>query len=301
MPPDQFSLDDLRLVRAVAESRSLAAAAVRLGIDPSTVFRRLGALEERLGVKLFERHRAGYRTNSAGEDISALASRMDDEMVALSLRLAGQAPESEGEVRVTTNDTLLIHLLTPIFAAFRRSHPQTRLDILLSNEALNLSRRDADVAIRVTAEPPETLVGRRIASLGWALYAPSGTVPETASPGAQSFGELDWVALGGALEGVAVARATRRRARPDRIVYKVDTVLALADAVEAGLGIGYLPCYVADRRTGLARIAPPDPELAGPLWLLTHPELRQIPRIRSLLDHLARAIAKERTSLAGLP
>ncbi|WP_375459786.1 LysR family transcriptional regulator [uncultured Enterovirga sp.] len=292
--PDTFSSDDLKLVLAVSEGGGLGAAARRLGVDGSTVFRRLGTLEARLGTTLFERSRTGYVPTPAGEDMAALGARFEDEIAALSRRLAGHAPAPEGDVRVTTNDTLLQHLLTPIFARFRETHPKIRLDIVVSNSALNLARRDADVAIRVTPSPPETLVGRRIATVAWALYGWAGL----AAPPADFSGQ-DWVALGGGMEAVPAARFVRRQASAERIVYRVDTVLALADAVEAGIGIGPLPCYVADRRPGLVRLLPPDPDLAGSMWLLAHPDLRHTPRVRALLDVLGEAIGRERARLAG--
>lgn len=296
MPAPPFTSEDLALVQAVAAAAGLAGAARRLGVDVSTVFRRLGALEQRLGLKLFERHRTGYVATEAGDEMAALASRLEEEIAAVSRRLAGRAAEPAGEVRVTTNDTLLIHLLTPIFAAFRRAYPAVRLDIVLSNEALNLHRRDADVAIRVTPAPPDTLIGRRVATVAWALYARQGT----AEPGADLSGhQHDWVGLGDGMASVAAARYVRRQAPPERIVFKVNTVVALVDAVEEGIGIGPLPCYVADRRPGLVRLAPPEPEIAGSLWLLAHPELRRAPRVRALLDMLGKAIAAERGALAG--
>lgn len=294
MSPDTFSHDDLRLVLAVAETGGLSPAAERLGVNGSTAFRRLGALEARLGLALFERHRSGYVPTPAGAEMAALAARMEEEVTALSRRLAGQSPAPEGVVRVTTNDTLLMHLLLPLFARFRRLHPAMRLDVILANEALNLARRDADVAVRVTPEPPDTLVGRRVASVAWALYGPAG---ETVDP-ARVF-ERDWVGLGAELEAVNAARYVRRNVRPERIAFQVNTVLALVEAVGAGLGIGPLPCYVADRRPNLARLAPPDPELAGSLWLLTHEDLRRTPRVRALMDVLVDGIAAERGRLAG--
>ena len=237
MASDPFSWDDLRLVLAISSARGLERAAERLGVNGSTVFRRLRQIEARLGLSLFDRHRSGYEPTPAGREMAALAERVDADVFALSRRLAGQSPSLEGEIRITTPDTLLVNLLTPILARFRRRHPAIRLDIVISNEALNLARRDADVAVRATDEPPETLVGRRISSVAWAIYGPVGRLAE-AGDGAAWGADQDWVALGEGLETVAAARVVRQLAGPDRIVYRVSTVLGLADAVEAGIGIG---------------------------------------------------------------
>src|SRR5918998_4996409 len=142
--------DDFKLVKIIAEANGLAGAADRLGVNHSTVFRRLGQLEEGLGVKLFERHRTGYALTAAGEEMTALAERMEEDVATFARKLAGQVVSPAGELRITTNDTLLVHLLTPVFARFASACPDVRLDVVLTNQALNLSKRDADVAIRAT-------------------------------------------------------------------------------------------------------------------------------------------------------
>jgi DNA-binding transcriptional LysR family regulator len=297
MSTEPFLWDDLRLVLAIAEGRGLGPAAERLHLNGSTVFRRLGQIEARLGMKLFERHRTGYLATPAGAEIVALAARMEDDVAALTLKLAGEAPSPSGEIRVTTNDTLLLHALTPIFARFRIQHPTLRLDVVLSNDALNLARRDADVAIRATDEPPENLLGRRVSSLGWAVY---GRSDETA--GKTDMAELtgrNWVTLGDGFESVAVARFVREHVATERIVYRVNTVVGLAGAVEAGIGIGPLPCFVADTRPGLRRLLPPNPDFATSLWILTHPHLRHTPRVRALVDFVAGELSSLKTALAG--
>ncbi len=170
MPQPLVSWDDYRTVLAVSSARSLAGAADLLAVNQSTVFRRLGAMEERLGARLFERSRTGYSLTAAGEEMVKLAERMSEEIIDFERRLTGQDLRPQGEVRVTTNDTLVVHLLTPIFASFRKLYPEISLDVVVGNQSLNLSKRDADVAIRATSDPPETLVGRRLASIPWAIY-----------------------------------------------------------------------------------------------------------------------------------
>src|SRR5829696_4277791 len=162
--------DDFRLVKAIADARGLAGAAERLGVNHSTMFRHLGQIEDALGVALFERHRTGYALTTAGEEMVALAERMDEDETAFTRKLAGRELSPAGELRVTTSDSLLVHLLTPLLARFRGQCPDVQLDIILGNQALNLSKRDADVAIRASDSPPETLVGRRVARIAWALY-----------------------------------------------------------------------------------------------------------------------------------
>lgn len=298
MPMTQLpNWDDLRLIHAIAQSGSLSAAAERLALDASTVFRRLGQIETRIGARLFERHRSGYVLTPIGEDFSAIGESVDTRMTALALKLSGQDPSPAGDVRLTTNDTLLVHLLVPILARFRRRYPQIRLDIVLANQALNLSKRDADIAVRATDTPPDTLVGRRIASIAWAVYGARAqwqgkTVP-TERDG------TDWVALGDNLAHLKVARYVREAASPERIPYRVNTVLGLAEAVAAGIGIGPLPCFIADTREDLVRLAAPDADFSTGLWLLTHPELKHSARIRAVLDVVAEEIVRLRPLIEG--
>ena len=297
--PQILAWDDFKLVRLIAEAKGLAGAAERLGVNHSTVFRRLGQLEEALGTKLFERHRTGYALTPAGEEMAALAERMDEDVVGFARKLAGQALSPAGELRVTTNDTLLVHLLTPLFARFCEQCPDVRLDIVLSNQALNLSKRDADVAIRATDNPPETLVGRRAATIAWALYGRAADFPTPDTVDLVSLYERPWVVLGDNLAILKAARFVRDRVAPERIVYKVNTVLGLTEAVEAGIGVGPLPCFIADARPALVRLSPPNPDFSTGLWLLTHPDLRHSARVRVFLDFLAAEIAKQRKYLEG--
>lgn len=263
------------------------------------MFRRLGQLEVLLGTTLFERHRTGYALTSAGEEMAALADRIEDEVTALSRRLAGRQLLPAGELRVTTSDTLLTHLLTRLFAGFQRQCPDVRLDVVLGNQALNLSRRDADVAIRAGDQPPETLVGRRAARIAWALYGSARDFPEPDAPALEALLGRRWVTLGDDLAAMKAARFVRDHVPAERIVYKVNTVLGLAEAIEAGAGIGHLPCFIADQKQGLVRLAPPEPGFAADLWLLTHPDLRHSPRVRVFLDFLAAAIARQRSFIEG--
>jgi DNA-binding transcriptional LysR family regulator len=293
--PDPFkhlAWDDFRLVKAIADARGMAGAAAELGINHSTVFRRLGLIEAALGTILFERHRTGYALTPAGAEMVALAGRLDADITAFARRVAGQELTPSGELRVTTSDSLLVHLLTPLLVRFQESCPDVHLDIVIANLALNLSKRDADVAIRASSRPPETLVGRKVASIAWAVYGAQGS-PAPAPPDAR------WVGLGDALSALEVAKVLAEQVPPGRIVYKVNTVLGLAEAVEGGAGLAYLPCFIADARPALVRLTAPSCDFADDLWLLTHPDLRRQPRVRVFLDFMAGELGRLRALLEG--
>src|SRR5918993_237551 len=153
--------------------------------------------------------------------------------------------------------------------------------------------------LRATDSPPETLVGRRAATIAWAIYGRGADLPEPGRVDLVDLYERPWVALGDNLAGLKVARFVRERVAAERIVYKVNTVLGLAEAVEAGIGVGPLPCFIADARPALVRLSEPNPDFSTGLWLLTHPDLRHSARVRVFLDFLAAEIAKRRRYLEG--
>ncbi len=295
--PNQLVWDDFRIVKSIAEARGLTGAAEALGVNHSTVFRRLGQLEEALGVKLFERHRTGYALTTAGEEMVALAMRMDHDVATFSRRLAGKAIAPAGDLRVTTNDSLLVHLLTPIFARFCETFAEMRLDIVLGNQALNLSKRDADVAVRATDDPPETLVGRRIATIAWAVYGRAEAFPEPERVDLLDLFSRRWVSLGDNLANLKVTRYIAGHVAPERIVYRVNTVLGLAEAIGAGIGVGAMPCFIGNADPKLVRLTPPHEEFSVGLWLLTHPDLRQSARVRAFMDFVAEEIVRKRAMI----
>ncbi|MGP9822002.1 LysR family transcriptional regulator [Salinarimonas sp. NSM] len=299
MTTSQLAWDDFRLVKTIAEARGLTGAAAALGVNHSTAFRRLGQLETALGVKLFDRHRTGYVLTTAGEEMCAIAERMDEDINGFARKIAGQSIAPAGELRVTTSDSLLVHLLMPIFADFRLRYPEIRLDLVLANQALNLSKRDADVAVRATDAPPETLVGRRLATINWAFYGRREDFPDPQAPDIASLYARDWVSLGDNLSGLKVAKFVRDHVAPERVAAKISTVLGLAEAIETGMGIGAIPCLIGDARPALRRISDPRPDFSAGLWLLTHPDLRRSARVRVFLDFVAAEIGARRALIEG--
>lgn len=293
---DGLSWDDIRLIGLIAETRSLPAAAAELGAHHSTVFRRLRQIEAAVGAPLFERDGSRLVASGPGEEIAALSRQMRDAVDAATLKLKGREALPAGELRVATNDSLLIGLLTPIFARFRMACPDVHLDVIVSNQALNLSRRDADVAIRATDSPPETLVGRRLARIAWAQFAAAAGTPSAIDAGKD---EAPWVALGETMGAMKVVRHAVSEKGADRLRYRVDTVLGLAAAVEAGIGMGHLPCFVGDRSPTLRRLGPVDPAFSTDLWLLTHADLRHAARVRVFIDFVASEIAALRPLIEG--
>ncbi|KQQ18317.1 LysR family transcriptional regulator [Methylobacterium sp. Leaf123] len=287
--------DEFRLVQAIAERGALAPAASHLGINPSTAFRRLAAVEAELGARLFERHRSGYVATPAGEAMAAAAARMEEEVARFDREVADRAHTPSGLLRVTAAATLVTDLLMPMLGRFRARYPKVQIELVTSEEALNLSRRDADVALRATHDPPPNLVGRRLTTIAWAIY---GLARQEGDGGVDS-GEADWVSPSEAVAGGLFARFVAARAGPERIALRLNTVQGLCEAIVEGVGIGPLPCYRGDRLAALRRLSGPEPELAGSLWLLTHPDLRHAARVRAFMDHVAGEVGPLRPALEG--
>jgi DNA-binding transcriptional LysR family regulator len=298
MQQSMLSWDDFRYVKAIADSRSLGGAAQALNVNHSTVFRRLGQIEKQLGSRLFERSRAGYALTQSGEEMVRLAERVNEDITAFERKVTGQDLRPSGELRITTNDTVLLHILTDVLAAFRQAFPEIVLDIVVSNSMLNLSRRDADVALRATYVPPETLSGKRLARIAWAVFGSAKLKGKRFDP------KLDarkhrWA---GFADHIAVAKATKwlkDHAGEGRLVYKVNTMAGLAEAAAGGIGLALLPCFVGAAVPGLVRLTPPLPELEGELWLVTHPDLRNAARVRAFVDFCEAEIGKQRDVLEG--
>ena len=243
-------------------------------------------------MRLFERLRTGYVTTPAGLAMIEAAARIETDVASFSRTVAGQDQTPSGELRVTAPVNLASTLLMPILASFCDRYPQIRLDLILAEEALNLSRRDADVAIRASRNPSETLVGRRLTGIAWAVYGQAG----------QTYGDLAdayWVVPGSAVAASLFTPFVAARAPVERVRLRINTVTGLTAAVAAGIGIGPLPCFEGDADPTLRRLSGPHPEIGADLWMLTHPDLRHAGRVRAFMDHLAEAILPLRPRFEG--
>jgi DNA-binding transcriptional LysR family regulator len=292
----RFALDDLRLVRAIGEAGTLTGAVRRLSVDHSTAFRRLGAVEKRLGVHLFERARDGYTPTPAGEAAIAAAARILDDLGDLERRIADEDLRPSGIVRVTTTDTLL-ELISPILAALRNEYSQITIELVAANFFFTLTKRDADIAIRPASAAPENLVGRRLATLATAPYAAPSYLARQADP--TELSAYEWIGFEDSLSHLGSARWVEANIPDCRIVCRTNSLLALRAAARAGMGVAALPCYLGDLDSALRRVHPPLADMEASLWLLTHPDLRRVARIRTVLDFIAERLVEQRALIEG--
>jgi len=276
--------DDLRIVLAIHAAGSLAGAARRLNVSHATVFRRLGDIERRLGVKLFERERSGYTATVAGEELAATAADVETAVIEVERRVAGRDLRPSGRVCVTTTDTLQVGLLAPFFAAFQAAYPDIRLDIVVSSRVADLARREADIAIRPVNRPPETLVGRRIGRIEQAVYDQRERVDS--APAGDEARNCAWVGPEPRMGYRLLERWMAAQHLDAACACRVDSLLGMQAAVRTGSGRAVLPCYLADPDPGLCRVGEPVAELATDLWLLIHPDLRATTRIRAVMEFI---------------
>lgn len=294
-----LSVADLPLILALSRERTLAGAAERLDVDLSTVFRRLNALEARLRVRLFDRSARGYQLTAAGERAAGAAERVETELLSLDREISGRDQQLSGRLRVTASETLSHSVLPALFAQFHAEHPRIELILTIDNRIMDLSRREADVALRVRRPTDPALFGRRLTGVAWAFYGPAQTSGNLRRDGRTfNFGKhtvIGWDEPARIIASDWIAA----HVPPDRIGFRCNSLVNQLVAVSAGLGIALLPCYLADRESAVRRMSGVLPDLASELWIVTHQDLKNTARIRAFLASVGDAIAAERRRFEG--
>jgi DNA-binding transcriptional LysR family regulator len=292
-----------RLVLAVARAGSLTGAAKALGIDHSTVFRRLNALETKVGARLFERLPGGvYQPTAAGERTAAAAERMEDETLALDRDLAGRDRRLSGRLRVTSSETLAFRLLTRHLAVFRQAHPGILVELAIDNRVLSLSRREADIALRPVRPKEGDLWGRKLADVAWAVYGAHAYLDASGPVSlAEGLGRHALIGWDESAAGIAAAVWLEEAVRRDAVVFRTTSLVNQLVAAKTGIGLAVLPCYLGDPEPELARALPdPLPELAAELWIVTHADLKGTARVRAFFEIVGEGLASERGLFEGL-
>lgn len=293
--------DYLRYIHALATGGTLARAGDILGVHQTTVLRRLDQMEEQLGVQLFERTRDGVQLTPMGETAFNEAERLSQDMDSLERKLMGQDTRPAGKVRLATTDTLLSCLINPIVSEFVSANPGIQLEVTTGNEVLSLSRRDTDIALRPTNEPQETLVGRRIGMIESAIYASADYIDnhppfDPENPEAEA-----WVVPDDSFSHLATNRWYRKHLKDTQPVIRCNSLYAMYSLICSGSGVGVIPCYMGDSTAGLKRLSAPLEGEGTDLWLLTHQDLRQMARVRMVLEFLADKLRGLQPLIEGQP
>ena len=298
--------NDLPYFLAVADEGSLARAASRLGVNHSTVFRRINGMEQRLRARLFERLPDGYRLTAAGTEILPLVREADESIQAVGRAVAGKDVQLNGQIRITTAPDLARLLVAPCVAAFRRDFPGIRVEVTVSDSDYDLGRREADLALRATPRPPEHLVGRKVTDLPWYAWAAPAYLKECGRPSGMD--ELASHRLIGSDEGfrrLPVFAALHSRFGPDAFAATASDLSTMAALAASGIGVVLLP-FDSTGGPGphggrLERLFPLEPRFASALWILTHPDLRHVARIRALAQFLFDFLREDRASVSPGP
>jgi DNA-binding transcriptional LysR family regulator len=289
--------DDVRYFLAVAREGSVRAAAGRLGVNHSTVLRRIAQLEERLRAHLFEKLPSGYRLTEAGEEVLELAKQMEASSHLLETRIFGRDQGVRGILRVTLTPPLATHLLMPDFADFARLYPDIEMEILSSGDLANLTNREADVAIRVVYDRktlPPNLHGVKGPELFGGVYISCDRLDawHAGSPD-----RLRWIVI--SMHGIP-SWASAGEVRTTGVLFRTTEAEAQIAAVRQGLGISTLPCFIGDADPLLVRVPGTDLHLYGTVWLLTQGETRKTKRVGLFTEFISRRLAVYAPRLAGL-
>lgn len=290
--------NDLRYVLAVARTGSALRAGEQLGVNHTTVLRRLEALEARLGAPLFEKGRNGRSLTEAGRCAVEAAEGMEREAEGLLNALAAQARAIGGSIRLTTSDSLANRLVTPCLRAFKDRHPDISVQVIAADEPLDIARGEADVALRAGFEPEGAgIVARRLPDTGWTLYGSAAYVAERGTPSSRAdLAGHDIVGLEGRMATLAASRWLAEAVNDSQVRFRSNSLLNLISNLKAGLGLGILPALFGDAEPDLVRCFEPPAELTAQMWLIVREDIRRQPHVRAFTDFLADYVRREMTA-----
>ena len=289
-------LNDLRFIAAIAETGSLSGAAKRLNVNHATAFRRVTALEASLGVRLFERASGRYTPTASGEELAKAGAIIEQTATASMLKVAGRDLRPSGLVRVTTTDSLFAAFVAPIARLCRSQYLEIQLQILLSNDIRDLSKRDADIALRPALQVPDHLIGKRLGAIAHAIY---GTPDYLQEHDHRDWSRHQWAALDDNLSQHRTLKWLAQFRALDSLELRTNSFSGVAEACAASLGLAILPCFIGASYQGLQRISAPLPECENQLWLLSHPDLRHTARIKTVYQFLQQEMLGHADLLAG--
>lgn len=279
--------DEVRTAFQVARVGTVSGAAEVLGVHHATVIRHIDALEDRLKVKLFQRHARGYTPTEAGQDLLRVAQATDDQFNQLAGRLKGQGDDVSGELVVTSLISMAPQIV-PILTEFQQTYPGLLIRYLTGDRLFRLEYGEAHVAIRAGAAPdqPDNVV-QKFARPKVALYASKSYVDRMGKPaGADDLAGHLFVGYDNPLSRAPAAIWTRENVSPQQVVFRSADVRAMEEALIAGAGIGFMGCWEAEKRDDLVQILPPRDEWSGSIWLVTHVDLHRTNKVQTFLKFL---------------
>lgn len=282
--------DDLRFLVEIGRSATLAAAARHLKVDQTTVARRLRALEDALGTPLFERSDGHWRPTGVGADVLERAMRIEEDVAGLARLAEAGAQAVSGVVRLTAVGAIVGDYLVPRLPVLYARYPELVVELIASNDNLNVSRREADIAIRLARPESGDFLIRKLADVGFAVYGPAQPDPTRSD---------DWVTYDDELAHTPEMRWLAGQLAGGRVRLRSNKLAGLLGAVAVGIGRAVLPCFLADATPGLVRESGPQPVLSRDLWLLVHPDARRLPRVAAVADWLGECFEADAGAFRG--
>lgn len=290
-----MSWDDLRFVLAVARAESISGAARLLGVSHSTVYRRLKAFEEEHGVSCFERLADGMRITEAGAALVGPIEEVEKSVLVVERSLSQKEAAVAGTVTIAAPEALGVMLCARIGPLLSR-HPELSVSWKIGADAASLSRGEADIALRAMSAPAESLVGRKVSELAFAIYASKVYLREHPWRG---MGSGRWIVFDGVAARSPQGKWERANVPESAVVMRVNSRVMLDAALTAGHGVGITACGLGDQQPGLVRVTEPLDALTVPLWILTHESLSEVPRVRAVMDTCADLLIESRALMAG--
>lgn len=283
---ESLNWDDLRYFLAVVETGSLTGAARQLRVEHTTVSRRVEALEKSLGLRLFDRLPRQWQLTAEGENLVPGVRRLEDEALSLQRAAAGVAPLS-GTVRISAPPVMASHLLVPQLGPLSVKLPGVCLEVVGETRDANLSRREADIALRLSRPKANGLAARPLIEVGYALYASRYYLAQ--------HGAKHWAFVGyeESLLDTPQQQWLEKTAAGRPFAFRSNDLNALFQAVRAGLGVGVLPHFMARNDPLLVPIPSPECTVKRTLWLVLHPDVRRSPRVRAVADEVIEIFAGE--------
>ena len=286
-----FDWNRARAFLVTAEEGSLSAAARALGMAQPTLGRQVAALEEELGVALFERTGRGLRLTPTGLDLVEHVRAMGEAAGRVSLAASGHSETLEGPICITASEVYSAFLLPPVIRRLRREHPGIEIEIVASNEMRDLRRREADIAIRNARPDQPDLIGRRLPDDTGTFYAAPSYLEALGNPGTpQDFGAADFLVFDRREAFLTLLSSMGFELGPRNFPIVAASHLVHLELVRQGCGIGVFPNAIGDGDPGLCRILPDLPPIGIPVWLVAHREVRSNRRVRLVFDMLTEAL-----------
>lgn len=282
--------DDYRVFLALAEAGSLLKAGQNLQVSHTTVLRRLNALEERLKVRLFDRHKTGYVLTASGETILQSALHLKDEIDGFERQVLGQDIRLSGEIKISTTDTIGFFWLPPLIRKFKALYPEIVLNVDVDNRHKNLSKREADIVIPSMNRQPDYMVGRELRPIHIRLYGHRSYV-ETKGVNLiasdKDYKKFYFILLNESLSHLPINQYILKRIEPKQVAVMASNFSALYHLCLQGLGLAALPYYVGEQAPDLCEVSEiPFSVHSNSIWILTHPDLKRSARIMAFMEFM---------------